>query len=212
MIVLDKLLFEELKRQCAACGFARKGKAFFRVHGDGVLQVIRCKYERALRGDLLSVGLFSLYGDLQPQWFTASGCITRYSAENCAQQSNRPVTCALPMQIQLELLETRVQPWLDTIDSQKKLIRAISRLDPRWNDGLKLGPYLACGEVNHARKVLREILNQHDFARYNGTRESGNFDHLLTLQDILNRDDPAELRSYLTQNYKRNMQYAKFCR
>ncbi len=209
---MEMFLFEELKRLCTAAGFARKGKAFFRVIGDGVLQVIRCRYERSLRGDLLSVGLFSLYGDLQPQWFTASGCITRYSAENCAQQSNRPVTCALPMQTQLKLLENGVLPWLDTVDTQKKLIRAISRLDPRWNDGLKLGPYLACGEVNHAKKVLRELLAQHDFARINGNREDGNSDSLLTLQDMLHRDNPDELHGYLKENYERNMQYAKFCR
>ena len=79
---------DELKKLCIASGFTRKGQAFFRLIGDGVLQVIKCKYERNLRGDIISVGLFSMYGYMQPQWFTASGSIPRYSITNCFYQNN----------------------------------------------------------------------------------------------------------------------------
>lgn len=218
---MDMQLFEELKSLCVASGFVRKGQAFFRIVGDGVLQVIKCKYERSLRGDILSVGLFSMYGDLQPQWFTASGCIPRYSITNCFYQNNRPLVLAVPLLTQLDMLKTQVLPWLDSIDTQKKLVRAISRLDPRWNDGLKVGPYLACGEGNHAKKVLREILSQHDFARINRSRygeepngllkqeqEDGD---LLALLELIDRNDPNEIHDYLMANYVRNMTCAKFC-
>ncbi len=219
---MDMQLFEELKSLCIASGFARKGQAFFRIVGDGVLQVIKCKYERSLRGDILSVGLFSMYGDLQPQWFTASGCIPRYSITNCFYQNNRPLVLAVPLLTQLDMLKSQVLPWLDSIDTQKKLIRAISRLDPRWNDGLKVGPYLACGEGNHAKKVLREILSQHDFARINRSRyeaepnglllkQEQEDDNLLALLELIDRDDPNEIHAYLMGNYTRNMAYAKFC-
>ena len=68
-----------LKNALQGTGFVRRGSAFFRVWGDGVLQVL--KFER-LRGDRvhdLSVGLFSMYGRLYPEWFTSSGCIPRAS-------------------------------------------------------------------------------------------------------------------------------------
>ena len=220
---MDMQSFEELKSLCIGSGFARKGQAFFRIVGDGVLQVIKCKYERSLQGDILSVGLFSMYGELQPQWFTASGCIPRYSITNCVHQNNRPLVLAVPLPTQLDMLKTQVLPWLDSIDTQKKLVRAISRLDPRWNDGLKIGPYLACGQGNHAKKVLREILSQHDFARSNGSRylmESNGMmflkqeqedNDLLALLELIDRDDPDEIHAYLMRNYERNMTYAKFC-
>ena len=220
---MDMQLFGELKSLCIAAGFARKGQAFFRIVGDGVLQVIKCKYERSLRGNMLSVGLFSMYGDLLPQWFTASGCIPRYSILNCAAQNNRPLVHAAAFPTQLDMLKNQVLPWLDSIDTQKNLVRAISRLDPRWNDSLKIGAYLACGQGNHAKKVLREILSQHDFARSNGSRhlmESNGMmflrqeqedDDLLSLLALIDRDDPDELHAYLMRNYERNMSYAKFC-
>ena len=63
-------------------GFAHKSlkvhgwDAFFRVHGDGVLQVIRKNSEKGRR--FVDVGLFSMYGKILPQWLTCAGCIPRY--------------------------------------------------------------------------------------------------------------------------------------
>lgn len=220
---MDILFRNELKNGCIASGFTQKGQSFFRVIGDGVLQVIKCKYERKLRGDIIYIGLFSMYGDLQPQWFTASGCIPRYSITNCYYQNNMPLVFAIPMQTQIDMLGSQVIHWLDSIDTQKKLIRAISMLDPRWNDRLKIGAYLACGEVNHAKKVVREILSQCDFGRIsrnqyredsNGLlilkrdQEGGDFQALL---EMIDRADPAEIDAYLKENYARNLTYAKFC-
>lgn len=214
---------DELKKLCIASGFMRKGQAFFRLIGDGVLQVIKCKYERNLRGDIISVGLFSMYGYMQPQWFTASGSIPRYSIANCFYQNNTPLVFAVPLQTQLDMLSRQVLPWLDSIDTQKKLIRAISKLDPRWNDSLKIGPYLACGEYNHAKKVIREILAQHDFARMNKSldiedsnsltflKREHEDDDLYAMLEMISREDYCAINIYLKGNYERNMVYAKFC-
>lgn len=214
----EELLREELKTLCNGSGFVRRGQAFFRLRGDGVLQVIKCRYERHLRGSVIAVGLFSMYGPLEPQWFTSSGCIPRYSVTNCAQLNNRPLVCAAPLGEQLELLRSRVLPWLDSIATQKDLLRAILKLDPRWNDGQKLGPYLACGQYNHGKKVLREILFQHDFAgiHRSGFPESANAptsrdEDLRMLSEQLDREDPGQITAYLQRNLARNMEYAKFC-
>lgn len=220
---MDILSRDELRKICIASGFTQKGQAFFRLIGDGVLQVIKCKYERKLRGDIIYIGLFSMYSNMQPQWFTASGCIPRYNIVNCCYQNNMPLVFAVPMQTQIDMLHKQVIPWLDTVDTQKKLLRAISMLDPRWNDSLKVGPYLACGEYNHAKKVLREILPQNDYMRINGyqyiedssglsyLRRDQEGDDFWTLLEMISRGATDEINSYLKDNYTRNMVFAKFC-
>ena len=218
---MDTHSFELFKSMCTSSNFTQKGKTFFRLIGDGVLQVIKCKYQRNLGGDLISVGLFSMYSSLEPQWFTASGSIQRYSIMNCFYQNDMPVVFAVPIHVQLDMLSGGVLPWLNTIDTQKKLIRAITSMDRRWNDVLKIGPYLACGEFNHAKKVAREILAQHDFARVNRLhyREEANGllfldrkqeeEELLRVLEMIDRGDSTEIDSYIRANYASNMTYAK---
>lgn len=201
---MNSLVPEKLKNICFAAGFTRRGKAFFRVAGDGVFQVIKLKYERVFRADLICIGLFSMYDQLLPQWFTATGCIPRYSVVECAIQATMPLVAAPPMSMQIDLLQSKVMLWLDSIDTQKKLSIAVGKVDRRWNDGLKFGPYLACGEANHAKKVAREILAQH------ATQLEQDF-VWFDLLAMLDRADPAEIGSYLKANYARNMEYAKFC-
>ena len=114
------------------------------------------------------------------------------------------------------MLNDRVLPWLDSIDTQKKLVMAINRLDRRWNDALKIGPYLACGESNHAKKVVREILAQHHtrdsfwvideegVSKLKGDRA------LLDLIDVIDAGDEA-IWAYMQANYETNLGYAKAC-
>ena len=68
-----------LKVALQGTGFVRRGSAFFRVWGDGVLQVLKFERPRVGRVYDLSVGVFSMYGRLYPEWFTSSGCIPRAS-------------------------------------------------------------------------------------------------------------------------------------
>ena len=71
-----------LKNALQGTKFVRRGSAFFRVWGDGVLQVLKFERQRGDRVHDLSVGIFSMYGKLCPEWFTYSGCIPRASIAN----------------------------------------------------------------------------------------------------------------------------------
>ena len=71
-----------LKDVLQGTGFVRRGAAFFRVWGDGVLQVLKFEHQRGLQVDELRIGIFSMYGELLPQWFTSGGCIPRGSIAN----------------------------------------------------------------------------------------------------------------------------------
>ncbi len=68
-----------LKNALRGTGFVRRGSAFFRVWGDGVLQVLKFERQHIYEVHHLRVGVFSMYGRLYPQWFTSIGCIPRGS-------------------------------------------------------------------------------------------------------------------------------------
>jgi hypothetical protein len=68
-----------LKNALQGTGFVRRGSAFFRVWGDGVLQVLKFERRRIYQVYDLRIGVFSMYGILYPDWFTSSGCIPRAS-------------------------------------------------------------------------------------------------------------------------------------
>lgn len=215
--------FNMLHHICVTAGFTKRGKAYFRINGDGVLQVIKLQYERAFSEKILSVGLFSMYGRLEPEWFTSIGCITRYDILNCYDQTERSLVFAPAIDVQVDMLRRKALSWLDSIVTQKQLITAITKLDRSWNDDLKFAPYLACGEINHAKKVVREILAQHEFAYYSRSmmgdhpsldvlaREEQEDNDLYQLLKMIDRADPEEINNYLQSNYARNRGYAKFC-
>ncbi len=219
---MDEVLFQRMQELCKSAGFTKKGKAFFRVLGDGVLQVIKCRYERAFRADLVCIGLQSMYAPLQPKAFTATGCTVSYPIAICYHSNGFPTLFAPSMEEQLDMLKNGVIPWLGTIDTQKKLVTAISKLDGRWNDSAKIGPFLACGEHNHAKKVIKEIIGAHSYAMVRSTRPRD-----ASVEDMVakvRKENPpyygiieiidmgeAAIAAYLQANYEANMCYAKFC-
>ena len=214
--------FTELQALCGSFGFARKGKSFFRVWGDGVLQIIKYGRERAFQADLICVGLFSMYGPLPSKMFTAPGSIAKYSVMNCYGQNALPPFFAPPVQTQMDMLRDRVMPWLNSIDTQKELLDAMTKLDRRWNDSAKIGPYLACGQQNHAKKVIKEIIGPSAFAQIrNAPKREETVDELLARVDreptpycgmieIIDRGEDA-VCAYLQANYAKNAEHAKFC-
>lgn len=214
--------FAELQALCGSFGFARKGKSFFRIWGDGVLQIIKYGHERAFRSDLICIGLFSMYAPLEPKHFTASGCIAKYSIMNCYEQNAVPPISAPPVQTQIDMLRDRVAPWLNSINTQKRLIEAMTKLDRSWNDSAKIGPYLACGQQNHAKKVIKEIIGSSAFAQIrNAPEREETVDELLVrvyqektiyygVIEIIDRGEEA-IQAYLQTNYTTNAGYARFC-
>lgn len=157
-------------------GFTKRGKAYFRVHGDGVLQVIKFEFERCFSHHSLDIGLHSMYGELQKQWFTSSGCIPRYQVVKLEGKRNtvdltmeNGLTCfaVTTPENQLQILLSKGFDWFETINTQRKLADALCYLDTQgdcsviWNDSQKLWPYLADENYAMAEKVLSAIIEQH---------------------------------------------------
>ena len=209
-----------------ANGFAKRGSAFFRVHGDGVVQVLR--YEWESDGFYLYMGLYSMYGELQKQWFTSWGCIPRYEVllldgkrflpdrwERKGLDTNR---------MQAELLREKGLPFLDGIQTQKELAEAIFSLDGRWNDSMKLAPLLVSGDYENAAQVLKVIIAQHETVRAHKQADLSAEDfrrheerwepvtaHFRELLEMVLREDSGQIRDWLKRNDTVNREYAKFC-
>ena len=237
-ILSIQCVFDELCEICAANGFARKGKAFFRVIGDGVLQVL--KFEKELHGDYysLSFGMFSMYGELKKQWFSAKGCIPRYYIVNLVGLSTPSTFVPTEKEFyakvdspreQLDILRTKGLPWLNGITTQKHLVEGLCYLDTirhsavRWNDCEKFAPFLYSGDLENAQKVVDSILEQHHFAqeRNRQTMDASAYarycalikeedEHLIEKKMLLMADTTA-IQKYLAANYSQNIIYSQFC-
>lgn len=180
--LLDKRCFDEFSKVCLSHRFVRRGKSFFRINGNGVLQVLKYEYEPQNPHHDLSFGLLSMYGEMRPQWFTSGGCLVKHSIVNLVGQPNPilpsnqsaqyvPYTRRMVTPIeQLTILNDCGFPWLDSIDSQASLAEALCYLDTirfsciLWNDELKFYPYLYEGDTTAAIKVMEAIIHQWDFA------------------------------------------------
>jgi len=164
-------LTELLKEQLNDTTFVKKGKAFFRVWGEGVLQVIKFEYEPHMAYRVLSVGFQSMYGNLRKQLFSSSGCITGYGVSlirSMAEgRTERIPPLFLTAEEQLCLLKDYALPFLDTIKTQSDLGKAYCALDNTesgsviWNCTRKMDAFLAAGEYALADKVVSSILRQH---------------------------------------------------
>ena len=226
--------FKRFTQACTDRGFTRRGKAFFRVLGDGVLQVLKFEYQPGFPGSHdLCTGLFSLYGELMEQWFTSGGCIPRYEivkliglhSTTILHEKDGFVTFEeITPEQQLDILIEKGFPWLDQITTQKLLVEAICEMDKHWNDDLKFAPWMASGDYESAAKVIRAILAQHNDALESNLRwmqgeqakcyreRSAEEDALWQQKlDMAERGDPNEIRAYLEKNYSENREYAKFC-
>ena len=241
-ILEEKYLNEILSEKLKIFGFTRKGKAFFRVQGDGILQVIKFEYERVMDDYDLSIGLFSLYGELLKRWFTSSGCIPRYSIVNLINERTPVISKEINGMVydyvispkkQIEILIEKGIPWLNEMQTQEDLIEGIWRFDDGWNDSLKIAPFLMTNQEKKAIRVISSILQQHLPVIYQispGREEWPEFEweeehiqryenlfpgkdkEFLNLHRMINRNDEREIRAYLMKNYEQNMQYAAFCR
>lgn len=216
-------------------GFHKKGSAYFRVLGDGVLQVIKAEYERNGNYYDLRIGLFSLYSNLEAQWFTSEGCIPRYSVVNIIGERSVPLLLDprekySQLRSQEDILLNDGIPWLNSIKTQKNLIDGICHLETSWGgninfvDSLKLMPFLLCEDYTSAQNVIcaiqeqrkwgyaykKHILSPSEFQRYLSiNRESDTrLEYLLLL---INTSDTARIRELASINYSENIAHAKFC-
>ncbi len=231
---------EEMLELCSSHGFKRRGKVYFRVIGDGILQAMKLSYERVFQHYSLDVGFRSMYDENKKDDFTAKSIVPYYSI-CCLQGEQTAVLCkmvdefvsvhVLSVQDQLAILKEDGFAWLDTVNNHKKLSKTLCELDQTgggsiiWHDREKFVPYLVTEDYASADYVLAAILQQHlyvkawttlpwtddDFRRY--AREYPDKDEwVLRMHDMIASKDYTRIRAYLDENYARNMTFAKFLR
>lgn len=251
-----------LKDALQGTGFVRRGSAFFRVWGDGVLQVLKFQREPSYRVHHLNVGIFSMYGRLYPEWFTSGGCIPRgnvasfvglrfvegYLSPACVTKTDNGLFLCdgFPISVnpkrwmldsngeqweyvftaeqQVHILMEKVLPWLNDMTSQSMAAKAMYKIWPVPNDGLRFDLHLAAGEWIQAEQTMAAILKQHADAQasWEQTFSKDKFAEMVARQEardvplkaaykmVQDKDEEA-ISNYLSDNYKRNCELARFC-
>ena len=251
-----------LKNALQGTGFVRRGSAFFRVWGDGVLQVLKFEGQHSYEVHHLCVGVFSMYGRLYPAWFTSMGCIPRgsiasfvglrfvdyYLSPNRFTKTDNgqflydgfPVTVDpnqwlgdangkhwkyyfTPEQ-QVHILTEKVLPWLNDMTRQSLAAKAMYEIDPIPNDSLRFDAHLAAGEWMEAEQTMAAILKQHADAQASWKRTFSQDEYeemvarqavrdepLIAAHKMVQEKDKEAISNYLSENYKRNCELAKFC-
>ena len=191
----NSVYFDQMKTICHNNGFVRRGTAFFRVAGDGVLQVLKYKKERYANNHTIFGGLFSLYGEIDKEWVTSLGCIPRYCILSLycgGNEYSRYLTDGSLEEKQALVLKNQYIPWLNTITTQSALANAICMLDCAsygdmpldslsncfdsidskaftslvlWNDLLKLAPFIKSGQYDAAMRIVNAVRQQQLSAR-----------------------------------------------
>lgn len=220
-------------------GFYRRGNAYFRVVGDGILQVLKFEYQRCFSYYSLSVGLFSMYSELKPQWFTSSGCIPRYCVMNFVGKSSEVIVNknqgmytfeVISHQAQIQTLKDSVFCVLDNTLDQEQLVHQMNKLDIArhgsiiWNDLEKFAPYLKSGDLKSAKKVLSATLIQHGCLTKDADYDLSQLLSDESLSSIKEEDrtlvqrlgwlqnaDWDTINHYLYCNQVRNNGFARFC-
>ena len=251
-----------LKVALQGTGFVRRGSAFFRVLGDGVLQVLKFERHSIYKVHDLSVGVFSMYGRLYPEWFTSSGCIPRASIASFIDlrfvdyylppnrltktDNGQFLYDGFPVMVepkqwlrdengehwkywftpeqQVHILTEKVLPWLNDMTSQSLAAKAMYKITPVPNDSLRFDAHLAAGEWIEAEQTMAAILKQHADAKASWKRTFSQDEYLEMVARQEVRDEPLiaaykmvkekneeTISSYLSDNYKRNCELAKFC-
>lgn len=211
-------------------GFVSKGDAHFRVIGDGIFQVLKLEKEKRKIGFGIYLALHSMYSFLDPRWFKANSCLTKYPLIQISGSQ-----CSLSVcnnnEKNIERLQKFVTNDLNTVLHQEDLIALMSKLENEqfghiiWNDLQKYAPFLYIGDYCNAEKVVRSIINQHANAYRVRMikRDLMNDEDILTEFEIreelvlrkllaLARDkDESTIRSFLSSNLSQNLKYATFC-
>lgn len=220
-------------------GFTKRGDAFFRIMGDGVLQVLKFEYEPCFTHFSLHVGLLSMYSELEQSWFTSVGCVPQYCVMNFVGGKNAIdvkvdgdgiyTFNVISPQSQIQILNEAVFCVLDKIQDQGQLIYQMTWLDAichgniLWNDRNKIAPYLKSGDLRSAEKVLGTILMLHKCPIVNSDLDSPALftakmpegiceqDKKLTQQlNWVREGDWRAINIFLDCNRKRNDDFARF--
>lgn len=251
-----------LKHALQGTGFVRRGSAFFRVWGDGVLQVLKFQRQRGDKVHDLCVGVFSMYGVLSPEWFTSRWCNTRKSISGfiglrfvdyyllpdrfTKTDNGQFLYDGFPVMVdpkqwlrdeegehwkywftpeqQIHIFTEKVLPWLNAMTTQSLAARAMYEMEPIPNDSFRFDAHVAAGEWTEARRTMSAILKQHTDAQasWRRTFSQEKVAEMVARQEVrdvplieayrmVKEKDENAISGYLTDNYKRNSELAKFC-
>ena len=229
---------QELRRIAKEHGFTPRRNAYFKVVGDGILQLLKFEYEFRCESHYLRVGLYSMYdGFFKEHQFTPGGCVPQFFVGNFAGHSERncfswnwptsyPITIITPEE-QLSLLQENALPELEGMKTQNDLLNIMTRLyfiedkQLRTNNYKLFWPYLLSGNYEAAEKTIESILDQHYNAYECNKRVIKDYvvkDYMLEedrqleeLLDLARSRDEKRIDQVKQSNYQRNMEYAKFC-
>lgn len=238
MIKMTKA-FQNMETLCSSKNFVRRGTAFFRVHGDGVLQIL--KVEKIPHWDAYEIflDLYSMYDELDSNSFSSRWCDVRYALVIfCGKRSAQYIEDVgghyegriISMDTQVALLETTVMPFLDEVKTQAQLANAMCKLDELtyshtiiWNDGYKYVPFLHSGDYLSAQRVIQAILDQHQFAAERRRLTMLPHEYEVFCADLYERDkvliqkkqiaaaqDKGIIEAYFQENFDRNCKLSKF--
>ena len=125
---------------------------------------------------------------------------------------------------QVHILTEKVLPWLNDMTSQSLAAKAMYKITPVPNDSLRFDAHLAAGEWTEAEQTMAAILKQHSDAKasWKQTFPQDKYEKmvaqleaedepLISVYKIVKEKDEEAISRYLSDNYKRNCELAKFC-
>ena len=125
---------------------------------------------------------------------------------------------------QVHILTEKVLPWLNDMTTQSLAAKAMYQIEPIPNDSLRFDAHLAAGEWTEAELTMSAILKQHADAQasWKRTFPRDRYEEMVARQEardvplkeayrMVKEMDEKAISGYLTDNYKRNSELAKFC-
>lgn len=211
MTIEKKEYLSEMQRALEPHFFKRRGQAFFRVNGDGIVQVIKLEFERISSHYAIRFGLHSMYEILQPSWFSSNGCITRYAFVNLIGEQTTVrmkrdgnFVQANPISIceQMDVMCHSGISFLEEICTQAALIAEMHRLDRiRFGKNFPLSmnmslfaPCLYVGDRDGAKSIIEKYLCQHKIPNDKWYSESAILEAKQSLLPIGQKVVPADIQ------------------
>lgn len=210
---------KELSDYLKSQRFKKKKNAYYRIVGDGVLQIIMYDYNLNRNIRELSVGIQSMYSPLWNYLSSYPDSFANYPIPLFAGKRDytevitsgkRESLITMSHHEQLELLRNVVVSALDLVKTQRELLDIMNELDRidqgsiRWNNIARYSPYLFIGEYKYAERVIASILSQHRMARIRKKQWSEENNIPLLLED--NPIEDIELSQLLEMAITHNTQ------
>ena len=185
-VMQEDRTFLEIEKLCKENGFYKRRNAFFRVYGDGIVQILQ--YEKKKRPypriDLM-LGLYSMYGEIDPRELTSARCVCRYATNwlkpGAKEGFFRKAVCGGQYtgdwiyEVDVVFTKEHIIPMLNGLKTQQELAETLCYLDRYageftygpviWNDLYKYYSYLRSGNLKLAQKAINAIVDQRESAK-----------------------------------------------